>query len=42
MRSGKPGNIPEEYMSLIDSIDGYIHKTDCTMDKLHEIVKSVI
>jgi len=42
VRSGKPGNIPEEYMSLIDSIDGYIHKTDCTMDKLHEIVKSVI
>ena len=42
VRSGKPGNIPEEYMSVIDRIDGYIHKTDCTMDKLHEIVKSVI
>ncbi len=41
VRSGQPGDIPEEYMSLIDSIDGYIHKTDCTLDKLHEIVKSV-
>ncbi len=42
VRSGQPGNVPDEYMSLIDSIDGYIHKTDCTMDKLHEIVKSVV
>lgn len=41
VRSGQPGEIPEEYMSLIDTIDGYIHKTDCTLDKLHEIVKSV-
>ncbi|MBI9010747.1 MAG: response regulator [Clostridiales bacterium] len=42
IRSGQPGNVPDEYMSLIDGIDGYIHKTDCTMDKLHEIVKSII
>lgn len=42
VRSGQPGDVPEEYMTLIDSIDGYINKTDCTLDKLHEIVKSVV
>ncbi|MCH4887061.1 response regulator [Acidaminobacter sp. JC074] len=41
IRSGQPGNVPEEYLSLIENIDGYISKTDCTMDKLHDIVKAL-
>lgn len=42
IRSGQPGNVPDKYVSLLDNVDGYIHKTECTMAKLHEIVKSVV
>ncbi len=41
IRSGQPGNVPEEYLSMLNNIDGYISKTDCTMSKLHDIVKSL-
>jgi len=41
IRSGQPGNIPEEYLSLIKDVDGYLNKTDCTMEKLHDIVKTI-
>ena len=41
VRSGQPGNVPDEFVSLLDSIDGYLNKTDCTMQKLHEIVKMI-
>ncbi len=41
VRSGQPGNVPDEYLSLLDSIDGYLNKTDCTMQRLHDIVKQI-
>ena len=41
IRSGQPGNVPEEYLSMLNNIEGYISKTDCTMSKLHDIVKSL-
>jgi CheY-like chemotaxis protein len=41
IRSGLPGAVPDQYVDLMSSIDGYISKTECTMAKLHDIVKSI-
>lgn len=41
IRSGKPGNLPEEFMHLIEGIDGYLHKTEVTVQRLEEIINTV-
>lgn len=41
IRSGKPGNVPEEFMYLLKGVDGYLEKTSVTINKLEEIINTI-
>jgi CheY-like chemotaxis protein len=42
IRSGYPGNVPLEYLSLIEGIDGYLEKVEVSMEHLENAVKFAI
>lgn len=42
LRTGFPGDVRDDYIHLIDSINGFLYKNECTYERLVGILRSEI
>ncbi|MCK8061504.1 MULTISPECIES: response regulator [unclassified Fusibacter] len=42
IRSGFPGNVPKEYMHLVEGVDGYMEKVEVSLEHIENAVKYAI